>query len=137
MKKMFLVIGLFVLTNVVLHAQADIHGVDFKNFTYQPSCTDMEEGKKPENITVKKGEFAREKQLEGYVDRFYFEIRAVTYGDLTGDKAVFKVLRWTSGNFQMDFEGKTTKQTTQLNTQGLLMEGLKLLDEANRDSVDA
>ena len=85
MKKMFLVIGLFVLTNVVLHAQADIHGVDFKNFTYQPSCTDMEEGKKPENITVKKGVFAREKQLEGYVDRFYFEIRAVTYGDLTGD----------------------------------------------------
>ena len=31
-------------------------------------------------------------------------------------------------------EGKTDKETTQLNTQGLLMEGLRLLDESARDS---
>jgi hypothetical protein len=42
-------------------------------------------------------------------------------------------LRWTGGNFQLDFEGKTDKETTQLNTQGLLMEGLRLLDESARD----
>jgi Domain of unknown function (DUF4388) len=47
---------------------------------------------------------------------------------------VFKVLRWTGGNFQLDFEGKTDKETTQLNTQGLLMEGLRLLDESQRDA---
>ena len=41
---------------------------------------------------------------------------------------------WTGGNFQLDFEGKTDKETTQLNTQGLLMEGLRLLDESQRDS---
>jgi hypothetical protein len=46
---------------------------------------------------------------------------------------VFKVLRWTDGNFEVNFEGKTTQQTTQLNTQGLLMEGLRQLDEAQRD----
>ena len=56
------------------------------------------------------------------------------YGSLTGDEAVFKVLRWTDGNFQVNFEGKTTEQTTKLNTQGLLMEGLRLLDESKRDS---
>jgi len=56
------------------------------------------------------------------------------YGNLKGDQAVFKVLRWTGGNFQLDFEGKTTESSTQLNTQGLLMEGLRLLDESNRDS---
>jgi hypothetical protein len=61
------------------------------------------------------------------------QVTHAEYGDLIGDQAVFKVLRWTSGNFQMDFEGKTTKQTTQLNTQGLLMEGLRLLDESSRD----
>jgi CheY-like chemotaxis protein len=61
------------------------------------------------------------------------QVTHAEYGDLTGDKAVFKVLRWTSGNFQMDFEGKTSKQTTQLNTQGLLMEGLRLLDESSRE----
>ena len=65
------------------------------------------------------------------------QVTHAEYGDLTGDKAVFKVLRWTSGNFQMDFEGKTTKQTTQLNTQGLLMEGLRLLDESAREGGGA
>jgi CheY-like chemotaxis protein len=58
------------------------------------------------------------------------------YGSSKGDEAVFKVLRWTGGSFQLDFEGKTTETSTQLNTQGLLMEGLRLLDESNRDAGD-
>jgi CheY-like chemotaxis protein len=62
------------------------------------------------------------------------QVKHATYGALVGDAAVFKVLRWTGGNFQLDFEGKTDKETTQLNTQGLLMEGLRLLDESQRDS---
>jgi len=61
------------------------------------------------------------------------QVKHATYGSLVGDEAVFKVLRWTSGNFELNFEGKTSEQTTQLNTQGLLMEGLRLLDEAQRD----
>jgi CheY-like chemotaxis protein len=70
----------------------------------------------------------------------YFREGQVThaqYGALNGDAAVFKVLRWTEGNFQVNFEGKTTKQTTTLNTQGLLMEGLRLLDESQRDAGKA
>lgn len=62
------------------------------------------------------------------------QVKHATYGSLVGDQAVFKVLRWTGGNFQINFEGKTDKETTQLNTQGLLMEGLRLLDESQRDS---
>src|ERR1700730_3774332 len=61
------------------------------------------------------------------------QVKHATYGKLVGDEAVFKVLRWTGGNFQLDFEGKTDKETTQLNTQGLLMEGLRLLDESARE----
>ena len=61
------------------------------------------------------------------------QVKHATYGTLVGDPAVFKVLRWTGGSFQLDFEGKTDKETTQLNTQGLLMEGLRLLDESARD----
>ena len=54
-----------------------------------------------------------------------------------GDEAVFKVLRWTDGNFQIDFDGRARhKETTTLNTQGLLMEGLRLLDEAQRDAAE-
>jgi CheY-like chemotaxis protein len=61
------------------------------------------------------------------------QVKHATYGSLTGDEAVFKVLRWTGGNFELNFEGKTDKETTKLNTQGLLMEGLRLLDESQRD----
>src|ERR1022692_3285268 len=57
------------------------------------------------------------------------QAKHATYGPTTGDEAVFKVLRWTEGNFQIDFEGKSAQETTTLNTQGLLMEGLRLLDE--------
>jgi CheY-like chemotaxis protein len=61
------------------------------------------------------------------------QVKHATYGSLVGDQAVFKVLRWTGGNFELNFEGKTDKETTQLNTQGLLMEGLRLLDESQRE----
>jgi len=61
------------------------------------------------------------------------QVKHATYGSLVGDEAVFKVLRWTGGSFELDFEGKTDKETTQLNTQGLLMEGLRLLDESARE----
>jgi CheY-like chemotaxis protein len=65
------------------------------------------------------------------------QVKHATYGSLTGDEAVFKVLRWTGGNFEINFEGKTDQATTKLNTQGLLMEGLRLLDEAQRDAGGA
>jgi CheY-like chemotaxis protein len=65
------------------------------------------------------------------------QVTHAAYGNLLGDAAVFKVLRWTNGNFQLNFEGKTTQQTTTLNTQGLLMEGLRLLDESRRDEGEA
>lgn len=61
------------------------------------------------------------------------QVPHATYGSLLGDAAVFKVLKWTGGNFQINFDGKTKQQTTTLNTQGLLMEGLRLLDEEKRD----
>lgn len=62
------------------------------------------------------------------------QVPHAVYGSLNGDPAVFKVLSWTGGNFQINFDGKTKQQTTTLNTQGLLMEGLRLLDESRRDS---
>jgi CheY-like chemotaxis protein len=64
------------------------------------------------------------------------QVKHAAYGSVSGDEAVFKVLRWTDGNFQINFEGKTTQETTTLNTQGLLMEGLRLLDESQRDAAE-
>jgi len=44
------------------------------------------------------------------------------------------VLTWTTGNFSIDFSGSSAEQTVTRSTQGLLMEGMRLLDEANRDA---
>jgi DNA-binding response OmpR family regulator len=64
------------------------------------------------------------------------QINHAVYGPLLGDEAVFKVLLWTDGNFQIDFTASSPEQTTTRSTQGLLMEGLRLLDEANRDASE-
>jgi CheY-like chemotaxis protein len=63
------------------------------------------------------------------------QAKHAVYGPITGDEAVFKVLRWTEGSFQVDFNGKSSEETTTLNTQGLLMEGLRQLDESQRDEA--
>lgn len=63
-------------------AQGDIRKVDFLNFTFEPSCAGEENTK----VTVKNGEFSSEKQEDGYVDRFYFKVFDINYGDVTGDR---------------------------------------------------
>lgn len=64
------------------------------------------------------------------------QINHATYGDLKGDEAVYKVLLWTGGNFEIDFNGSSQEQTTTRSTQGLLLEGLRLLDESSRDAEE-
>jgi CheY-like chemotaxis protein len=64
------------------------------------------------------------------------QIRHATYDKLKGDPAVYKVLSWTEGNFQIDFDGRSNEKSTTQSTQGLLMEGLRLLDEANKGAED-
>jgi CheY-like chemotaxis protein len=64
------------------------------------------------------------------------QISHAVYGPLTGDDAVYKVLTWADGTFQIDFKGKSAEQTITRSTQGLLMEGLRLIDEANRDAEE-
>jgi CheY-like chemotaxis protein len=64
------------------------------------------------------------------------QISHAVYGHFKGDEAVYKVLAWTAGNFQIDFEASSAETTTTRSTQGLLMEGLRMLDEANRDAEE-
>jgi hypothetical protein len=64
-------------------AQTDIRNIDFKNFTYHPHCA----GEETETITVKHGEFSQEKHMQDYVDRLYFSVFAVEYGDVDADRA--------------------------------------------------
>ena len=64
------------------------------------------------------------------------QINHAVYGSLRGDAAVYKVLKWTDGLFEIDFSGSSSEQTTTKSTQGLLMEGLRLLDESSRDAEE-
>jgi CheY-like chemotaxis protein len=58
-------------------------------------------------------------------------------GSLVGDEAVYKAVEWGEGTFEIDFSGKSSERRTTRSTQGLLMEGMRLLDEARRDQVES
>ncbi|HVH86701.1 MAG TPA: response regulator [Terriglobales bacterium] len=64
------------------------------------------------------------------------QINHALYGKVRGDAAVFKVLTWTEGQFEIDFSGTSKEHSTTRSTQSLLMEGLRLLDESNRDAEE-
>jgi CheY-like chemotaxis protein len=65
------------------------------------------------------------------------QCRDAKIGSVEGDDAVYKVVLWTAGEFEIDFNAAnaSTKTTTTRNTTGLLMEAMRLMDEANRDTV--
>jgi CheY-like chemotaxis protein len=56
-------------------------------------------------------------------------------GSIEGEDAVFQVVRWPAGDFEIDFNSAPTRTTISRTTTGLLMEGLRLMDE-QRDSAD-
>ncbi|MDA2914473.1 DUF4388 domain-containing protein, partial [Acidobacteriia bacterium AH_259_A11_L15] len=64
------------------------------------------------------------------------QVYDAVFGKTTGDDAVYKLLEWTQGTFEIDFSGKSPQRRTTRSTQGLLMEGLRLLDESRRDQVE-
>jgi CheY-like chemotaxis protein len=59
-------------------------------------------------------------------------------GTMEGDEAVYKVILWTEGEFEIDFNAAngSTRTTTTKTTTGLLMEAMRLMDEASRDAVE-
>lgn len=87
-------------------AQDEIRKVDFKNFTYEPYCVGVDD--KAEKVTVKNGEFKEEKEMDGFTERFYFNVFDVSYGDLTGDNKAEAIVLTVcntggTGNFSEGF----------------------------------
>src|SRR6267154_3598143 len=81
-------------------------------------------------------------QKAGEAGDLYFasgQCRDAKIGNLVGDYSVYKVLLWTAGDFEIDFNAAnaSTRTTTTRNTTGLLMEAMRLMDEASRDAVPA
>jgi CheY-like chemotaxis protein len=78
---------------------------------------------------------------DGEQGELYFaggQCRDAKIGKLEGDDAVYRVVLWTAGDFEIDFNAAnaSTRTTTTKNTTGLLMEAMRLMDEANRDTVE-
>jgi CheY-like chemotaxis protein len=91
----------------------------------------LEMGQKSCRLQIQKG---------GEQGELYFaagQCRDAKIGTLVGDEAVYRVLLWTEGEFEIDFNAASasTGTTTTKSTTGLLMEAMRLMDESNRDAV--
>src|SRR5580658_9642455 len=92
----------------------------------------LEMGQKSCRLIVRKGSEKGELYFAGG------QCRDAKIGDVEGDDAVYKVILWTEGEFEIDFNAAnaSTRTTTTRNTTGLLMEAMRLMDEASRDAVE-
>lgn len=57
-------------------------------------------------------------------------------GTAEGDSVVYQTVNWTRGEFEIDFGANSDRETTTHSTTGLLMEAMRLMDEAN-ESVES
>ena len=91
----------------------------------------LEMGQKSCRLVVKKGSETGELYFSGG------QCRDAKSGEVEGDDAVYRVLLWTEGEFEIDFgaANASNRTTTTRNTTGLLMEAMRLMDEASRDEV--
>lgn len=66
------------------------------------------------------------------------QCRDAKTGKLEGDEAVYRVVGWTDGEFEIDFNAANalSRHTTTRSTTALLMEAMRLVDEANHDAVE-
>jgi CheY-like chemotaxis protein len=56
-------------------------------------------------------------------------------GAAEGDSVVYQVLNWADGEFEIDFGASSDRETTTHSTTGLLMEAMRLMDEASQSQV--
>ena len=56
-------------------------------------------------------------------------------GAAEGDGVVYQVVNWADGEFEIDFGASSGRETTTHSTTGLLMEAMRLMDEASQSQV--
>jgi len=53
-------------------------------------------------------------------------------GQLSGEEAIYRALTWNEATFEVTFEPVTRRDAIEVSTQGVLMEGMRRLDEWSR-----
>jgi CheY-like chemotaxis protein len=87
----------------------------------------LEMGQKSCQLTIRRGDDTGE---------LFFasgQCKDARMGDVEGENAVFNAVKWTDGEFEIDFNKTASRETITRTTTGLLMEGLRLIDEGQRD----
>lgn len=82
----------FLWLPVVVVSQSSIRKVDFKNFTHQVSCGDVDTVSK---VRVKDGKYSGDK---GNTGRVHLNVYEIVYGDLNGDRKEEAVVLYSCGS---------------------------------------
>ena len=86
----------------------------------------LEMGQKTCRLTMRRG---------GEQAELYFVAGQCKHGQLggtQGDAVAYQVIGWLDGEFEIEFGATSERETTTLSTTGLLMEAMRLMDEANQ-----
>lgn len=59
-----------------------------------------------------------------------------SFRGLSGEGALYHLLSWKDGEFEVEMDVKTQEKTISANVEQLLLEGMKKLDEASRSGMD-
>jgi CheY-like chemotaxis protein len=90
----------------------------------------LEMGQKSCQLSIRRGEETAD---------LYFsagQCKDAKFGAIEGEDAVYQAIRWADGEFEIDFNQAPKREIITRTTTGLLMEGLRLMDEGQRDSAD-
>src|ERR1700675_1052193 len=69
----------------------------------------------------------------GEIAELYFALGQCKHAQLgaaEGDNVVYQAVSWTDGEFEIEFGASSDRETTTHSTTGLLMEAMRLMDEA-------
>jgi hypothetical protein len=75
----------------------------------------------------------------GYARVYICEGKIVhaVYRELTGTEALFQLLGWTDGEFEVETDMMPPERTIDAPTEALLLEGMRRLDEASVKGADS
>jgi len=89
----------------------------------------LEMGQKSCRLSLRRGKQSCELYFSGG------QVKDARLGKLEGDAAVYEAVNWSDGEFEIDFAASSDRSNTTRSTTGLLMEAMRLMDEANSNSV--
>lgn len=83
----------------------------------------IEMGQKTCKLTVRNGKQTCEIYFAGG------QCQDAQMGKEKGEPAVYEAIRWTAGEFEIDFNSSPSRTTIERSTTGILMEAMRLVDE--------